>query len=189
MNMREIERKWQQKWESEKLNCFDRKNIDKKYYCLEMFSYPSAAKLHVGHWYNYGPTDSFARYKKMKGYEIFQPMGFDAFGLPGGKLRDKNSSTPKTALLKTSKRWKTPCAKWARCSTGRARLKPACPTTTNGRSGCFCSFINTACIQKGSTRQLVSELPDGSSERTGYSGRVRKVPLRRYSERFNAVVL
>lgn len=100
MNMREIERKWQQKWESEKLNCFDRKNIDKKYYCLEMFSYPSAAKLHVGHWYNYGPTDSFARYKKMKGYEIFQPMGFDAFGLPAENYAIKTGIHPEDSTLK-----------------------------------------------------------------------------------------
>lgn len=100
MNMREIERKWQQKWESEKLNCFDKKNIDKKYYCLEMFSYPSAAKLHVGHWYNYGPTDSFARYKKMKGYEIFQPMGFDAFGLPAENYAIKTGIHPEDSTLK-----------------------------------------------------------------------------------------
>ena len=100
MNMREIERKWQQKWESEKLNCFDRKNIDKKYYCLEMFSYPSAAKLHVGHWYNYGPTDSFARYKKIKGYEIFQPMGFDAFGLPAENYAIKTGIHPEDSTLK-----------------------------------------------------------------------------------------
>lgn len=100
MNMIEIERKWQQKWESEKLNCFDKKNVDKKYYCLEMFSYPSAAKLHVGHWYNYGPTDSFARYKKMKGYEIFQPMGFDAFGLPAENYAIKTGIHPEDSTLK-----------------------------------------------------------------------------------------
>ena len=94
MNMHEIEKKWQQKWEKSKINNFDKKNIDKKYYCLEMFSYPSAAKLHVGHWYNYGPTDSFARYKKMKGYEIFQPMGFDAFGLPAENYAIKTGVHP-----------------------------------------------------------------------------------------------
>ena len=60
-----------------------------------MFSYPSAAKLHLGHWYNYGPTDSFARYKKMKGYEVFQPMGFDAFGLPAENYAIKTGIHPK----------------------------------------------------------------------------------------------
>ncbi len=100
MNMHEIEKKWQVKWEKSKINNFDKKNIDKKYYCLEMFSYPSAAKLHVGHWYNYGPTDSFARYKKMKGFEIFQPMGFDAFGLPAENYAIKTGIHPQDSTIK-----------------------------------------------------------------------------------------
>ena len=75
-------KKWQKKWADTGLYKFDKHSDKPKKYVLEMFSYPSGAKLHVGHWYNYGPTDSFARYKKMKGCEIFQPMGFDAFGLP-----------------------------------------------------------------------------------------------------------
>lgn len=78
----DIDRKWQKKWEETKLYSFDRSRVDKKLYCLEMFSYPSGAKLHVGHWYNYGVTDSWARMKRMQGYEVFEPMGFDAFGLP-----------------------------------------------------------------------------------------------------------
>ena len=95
MDMKRIEKKWQERWEKEKTGYFNPKNIDKKYYCLEMFSYPSAAKLHLGHWYNYGPTDSFARYKKMKGYEVFQPMGFDAFGLPAENYAIKTGIHPK----------------------------------------------------------------------------------------------
>ena len=64
MNMPEIEKKWQKYWEEHHTNEFDESKIDKKFYCLEMFSYPSGAKLHIGHWYNYGLTDSFARYKE-----------------------------------------------------------------------------------------------------------------------------
>ncbi len=99
MDMKAIEKKWQQKWEKDKLNNFDKKNADKKYYVMEMFSYPSAAKLHVGHWYNYGPTDSFARYKKMKGYEVFQPMGFDAFGLPAENYAIKTGIHPQDSTV------------------------------------------------------------------------------------------
>ena len=65
-----------------------------------MFSYPSASNLHVGHWYNYGPTDSFARFKKMKGYELFQPMGFDAFGLPAENFAIKTGIHPKDSTDK-----------------------------------------------------------------------------------------
>ncbi len=95
MDMKKIEKKWQKNWEKEKLGYFNQKNTDNKYYCLEMFSYPSAAKLHLGHWYNYGPTDSFVRYKKMKGFDVFQPMGFDAFGLPAENYAIKTGVHPK----------------------------------------------------------------------------------------------
>ena len=65
-----------------------------KYYVLEMFSYPSGANLHLGHWYNYGLSDSFARFKKMKGFKVFQPMGFDAFGLPAENYAIKTGIHP-----------------------------------------------------------------------------------------------
>ena len=95
MDMKSVESKWQAKWEKTKRNVFNKKNADKKLYVLEMFSYPSASKLHVGHWYNYGPTDSYARFKKMQGFEVFQPMGFDAFGLPAENYAIKTGVHPK----------------------------------------------------------------------------------------------
>ena len=100
MDIKKIEKKWQEFWEKEKIGNFNSKNNAKKYYCLEMFSYPSAAKLHLGHWYNYGPTDSFARYKRMKGFEVFQPMGFDAFGLPAENYAIKTGIHPKDSTEK-----------------------------------------------------------------------------------------
>ncbi|MBQ7643384.1 MAG: leucine--tRNA ligase, partial [Clostridia bacterium] len=99
MDMKAIESKWQQKWEKDKIYSFNKDKTDKKFYCLEMFSYPSAAKLHLGHWYNYGLTDSFARYKKMKGYEVFEPMGFDAFGLPAENYAIKSGIHPEISTL------------------------------------------------------------------------------------------
>jgi len=95
-----IDKKWQKKWEDTGLYKFNKERIDKKLYCLEMFSYPSGAKLHVGHWYNYGPTDSWARMKRMQGYEIFQPMGFDAFGLPAENYAIKTGIHPQDSTLK-----------------------------------------------------------------------------------------
>ncbi len=99
MDMKQIEAKWQAKWEKDKLNYFNKKNVDKKFYCLEMFSYPSASKLHLGHWYNYGLTDSYARFKRMKGFEVFQPMGFDAFGLPAENFAIKTGKHPELTTL------------------------------------------------------------------------------------------
>ncbi|MBQ9730451.1 MAG: leucine--tRNA ligase [Clostridia bacterium] len=100
MDMKSVESKWQAKWEKNKQNVFNKKNADKKWYVLEMFSYPSAANLHVGHWYNYGPTDSYARFKKMQGYEVFQPMGFDSFGLPAENYAIKTGVHPQDSTEK-----------------------------------------------------------------------------------------
>ncbi len=78
----EIEKKWQKIWEDQNLYLTDMTVAEKKLYCLVMFLYPSGDRLHIGHWWNYGPTDTWARFKRMQGYNVFEPMGYDAFGLP-----------------------------------------------------------------------------------------------------------
>lgn len=100
MDMNRIEKKWQQQWAKTHLNNFDKKSERPKFYVLEMFSYPSGAKLHIGHWYNYGPADSYARFKRMQGYNVFQPMGFDAFGLPAENYAIKTGVHPKDSTEK-----------------------------------------------------------------------------------------
>ena len=94
INFIEIERKWQQKWIESSAHSPDFDNLDDKFYCLTMFSYPSGDKLHVGHWYNYGPVDTYARFKKMNGANVFQPQGFDAFGLPAENYAIRNGVPP-----------------------------------------------------------------------------------------------
>ncbi|WP_142414282.1 leucine--tRNA ligase [Hathewaya massiliensis] len=95
-----IDKKWQEKWESTELYKFVPKDLDKKLYVLEMFSYPSGSQLHAGHWFNYGPMDSWARFKRMQGYNVFQPMGFDAFGLPAENYAIKTGIHPKDSTEK-----------------------------------------------------------------------------------------
>ncbi|URZ01777.1 leucine--tRNA ligase [Clostridium felsineum] len=95
-----IDEKWQKKWEETDIYKFDENDLKKKLYVLEMFSYPSGAKLHAGHWFNYAPVDSWARFKKMTGFNVFQPMGFDAFGLPAENYAIKTGIHPKDSTLK-----------------------------------------------------------------------------------------
>lgn len=78
----EIEPKWRRVWEQTGAHKTDLSKTEKKFYGLVMFSYPSAQKLHIGHWYNFGPADTYFRWKRMQGYNVFEPMGYDAFGLP-----------------------------------------------------------------------------------------------------------
>ncbi len=80
-----IEKRWQEYWEKNKTFRADKpgtKKPTKKLYCLDMFPYPSGSGLHVGHPLGYTATDIFSRYKRMQGYAVLHPMGFDAFGLP-----------------------------------------------------------------------------------------------------------
>ena len=91
-----IESKWREKWAESKLHEVDLNDDSKpKYYNLVMFPYPSGDKLHVGHWYNYAPADSWGRYMRMKGYNVFQPMGFDSFGLPAENYAIKSGVPPR----------------------------------------------------------------------------------------------
>lgn len=93
-NRLENEKKWQQKWEETNLYHFDPNSEKEKLYALEMFSYPSGAKLHLGHWYNYAVADTWARFKRMNNYNVFHPMGFDAFGLPAENYAIKTGVHP-----------------------------------------------------------------------------------------------
>ena len=98
-----IDKKWQNIWEESGAFKFKEDENRKKLYVLEMFSYPSGSKLHAGHWFNYGPTDSWARMKKLQGYNVFQPMGFDAFGLPAENFAIKTGIHPMDSTLKNIK--------------------------------------------------------------------------------------
>ncbi|MDD5751388.1 MAG: class I tRNA ligase family protein, partial [Candidatus Peribacteraceae bacterium] len=89
-----IEAKWQKKWEEAKIYETDLKKAKDPFYALVMFPYPSGDKLHVGHWYNFAPADSIARYMRMKGKDVFAPMGFDAFGLPAENYAIKSGIHP-----------------------------------------------------------------------------------------------
>jgi len=89
------ERKWQRQWEESGIYKFHPQPERTKYYALTMLPYPSG-NLHMGHWYAYSPSDTNARYRRMRGFDVFFPMGFDAFGLPAENAAIKRNINPKT---------------------------------------------------------------------------------------------
>ena len=98
-NFKDIEKKWREIWEKEPVNPT---NTDKpKYYCLDMFPYPSGNGLHVGHWRGYVLSDVVSRYKILQGYEILHPMGWDAFGLPAENYAIKTGTHPSVSTQKS----------------------------------------------------------------------------------------
>ena len=94
-NPKEIESKWQARWEEAGVYQTDMASNDgqKNYYNLTMYPYPSG-NLHTGHWYAYTGPDIFGRYKRMRGYNVFFPFGYDAFGLPAENAAIKRNIHP-----------------------------------------------------------------------------------------------
>jgi leucyl-tRNA synthetase len=102
----EIERKWQTFWEKNKTFLSDLQSKKPKYYCLDMFPYPSGAGLHVGHPEGYTATDIVSRYKRMKGFEVLHPMGWDAFGLPAERYAMTTGIHPKLTTAQNIQNFK-----------------------------------------------------------------------------------
>jgi len=94
-NHKEIEKKWQSIWKKENIFLTDINSTKKKFYALDMFPYPSGSGLHVGHPEGYTATDIISRMKKMQGYEVLHPMGWDAFGLPAEQYAIQTGNSPK----------------------------------------------------------------------------------------------
>ena len=105
-NFQEIEKKWQKYWEDNKTFAAKEDFSKPKYYVLDFFPYPSSEGLHVGHPEGYTATDIFSRYKRMKGFNVLHPMGWDAFGLPAEQYAVKTGIHPRITTQKSIENFK-----------------------------------------------------------------------------------
>lgn len=97
-----IEKKWQERWEKGKTFSPQMARAEKPFYNLMMFPYPSGEGLHVGHTYAFGGADAYGRYKRLQGYQVFEPMGFDAFGIHSENFAIKKGLHPTELIAKTT---------------------------------------------------------------------------------------
>ena len=93
-SFKDIEEKWQKFWEEKKINEPDLRNAKNPFYNLMMFPYPSAEGLHVGNLYAFTGSDIYGRFKRMQGYDVFEPIGFDAFGIHSENYAIKTKRHP-----------------------------------------------------------------------------------------------
>lgn len=105
-NFREIEKKWQKYWDENKTFKAEVDNSKPKYYILDMFPYPSGAGLHVGHPLGYIASDIYSRYKRLKGFNVLHPMGYDAFGLPAEQYAIQTGQHPAITTDNNIKRYR-----------------------------------------------------------------------------------
>lgn len=105
-NFSEVEKKWQDYWRSNKVYKVDIDHARPKFYVLDMFPYPSGAGLHVGHPLGYIASDIYARYKRMKGFNVLHPMGYDAYGLPAEQYAIQTGTHPAITTDKNIERYR-----------------------------------------------------------------------------------
>ena len=119
-DFKKIERKWQEKWRSEGTYKVSEDSSRPKFYVLDMFPYPSGAGLHVGHPLGYIASDIFSRYKRLKGFNVLHPMGYDAFGLPAEQYAIQTGQHPEVTTMKNIARYREQldrigfCYDWSR---------------------------------------------------------------------------
>ena len=105
-DFRRIEKKWQKKWAEEGTFKTTEDKTKPKYYVLDMFPYPSGAGLHVGHPLGYIASDIYSRYKRLKGFNVLHPMGYDAFGLPAEQYAIQTGQHPEITTVNNINRYR-----------------------------------------------------------------------------------
>lgn len=142
-NFREIEQKWQKKWvEQETYKVTEDKNKD-KFYVLNMFPYPSGAGLHVGHPLGYIATDIYARFKRLNGYNVLNPMGYDAYGLPAEQYAIQTGQHPAITTVNNIARYREQLDKIGFCFDWNREVRTCEPNYYHWTQWAFVQMFNS----------------------------------------------
>ena len=187
-NHKQIESKWQAYWEEHKTFKTEDSSEKPKYYVLDMFPYPSGAGLHVGHPLGYIATDIVARYKRMKGYNVLHPMGWDAFGLPAEQYAIQTGTHPAETTQKNIKNFKRQIQMLGFSYDWDREINTTDPNYYKWTQWIFLQLYNKGLAYQAEvpvnwcaelkTVLANEEVVDGKSERGGHP--VKRVPMKQW---------
>ncbi len=139
----EIEKKWQEHWKEKKVYRVSNESVKPKYYVLDMFPYPSGAGLHVGHPLGYIASDIYARFKRLKGFNVLHPMGFDSFGLPAEQYAIETGQHPAETTKKNIATFKSQLDKIGFCYDWEREVQTSDPNYYKWTQWIFLQLYNS----------------------------------------------
>ena len=142
-NFKKLEQKWQQYWNHERVYAVPNRSDKPKFYVLDMFPYPSGAGLHVGHPLGYIASDIFARYKRLKGFNVLHPMGYDAFGLPAEQYAIEHGIHPAISTENNIQNFRNQLEKIGFCFDWEREVKTCDPKYYKWTQWIFLELFNS----------------------------------------------
>ena len=167
-NFRDIEKKWQQRWVENGTYRVVENNNKEKYYVLNMFPYPSGAGLHVGHPLGYIASDIYARYKRQKGFNVLNPMGYDAYGLPAEQYAIQTGQHPAITTEQNINRYREQLDKIGFCFDWSREVRTCEPGYYHWTQWAFQQMFNSfycyRCQKAQPIEKLISRFAEKGSE-------------------------
>ena len=159
-NFEEIEKKWQEYWRENKTYHVDIDHNKPKFYVLDMFPYPSGAGLHVGHPLGYIASDIYARYKRLKGFNVLHPMGYDAYGLPAEQYAIQTGTHPAITTEKNINRYREQMDKIGFCYDWDREVRTSDPHYYKWTQWTFIQLFNSFYCNKCKKAKPIADLVD-----------------------------
>ncbi|MEO6901786.1 MAG: class I tRNA ligase family protein [Bacteroidia bacterium] len=168
-NFREVEKKWQHYWATNKSYKAEDNSNKPKYYVLDMFPYPSGAGLHVGHPLGYIASDIVARYKRLKGFNVLHPMGYDSFGLPAEQYAIQTGQHPEITTKNNIARYREQLDKIGFSFDWEREIRTSDPSYYKWTQWIFIQLFNSWYNKKSNKAEPIQTLIEGF-EKNGFKG-------------------
>ena len=164
-NFRDIEKKWQKHWVEQKTYKVTEDPEKKKYYVLNMFPYPSGAGLHVGHPLGYIASDIYARYKRQQGFNVLNPMGYDAYGLPAEQYAIQTGQHPEKTTFENIDRYRSQLDKIGFCFDWDREVRTCSPSYYHWTQWAFMKMFQSFYCNRCQSAQPIDKLVERFNER------------------------